>query len=73
MKRLCRSVMFFTMVWCLPDAEWRTRFLYSSCSLTDNKSNYAQIAKELLAIVFGVDKFESYVYGRMFKGDHKPL
>ena len=48
---------------------------YASRSLTDTESNYAQIEIELLAIVFGVDKFESYVYDRKFKveTDHKPL
>ena len=48
---------------------------YASRSLTDTESNYAQIEKELFAIVFGVEKFESYVYGRKFKveTDHKLL
>ncbi len=36
---------------------------------------YAQIEKELLAIVFGVERFEQYVDGRPVKieTDHKPL
>ena len=48
---------------------------YASRYLTDTEYNYAQIKKELLAIVFGVEKLESYVYGRKFKveTDHKPL
>ena len=32
--------------------------------MTETESNYAQIEKEMLAIVFGVERFEQYVYGR---------
>ena len=37
---------------------------YASCSLTETECNYVQMEKELLTIVFGVDKFQSYLYGR---------
>jgi len=48
---------------------------YASRSLTNSESNYAQIEKKLLAIVFGVEKFESYLYCRKFtvESDHKRL
>lgn len=49
---------------------------YASRSLTDTeRDSYAQIEKELLAIVFGVEKFHYYVYGRktVIQSDHKPL
>ena len=48
---------------------------YASQSLTSAELNYAQIEKELLAILFRVEKFESHVYGKRFKveTDHKPL
>lgn len=37
--------------------------------------NYAQIEKKLLAIVFGVERFHQYTYGRqvVVDSDHKPL
>ena len=48
---------------------------YASRSLTNTESNYAQIEKELLAIVFGAERLESYLYDRKFtvESDHKPL
>ena len=48
---------------------------YASRSLTPTEVKYAQIEKELLAIVFTMEKFGSYVYGRkvVVESDHKPL
>lgn len=48
---------------------------YASRSLTLTEGNYAQIEKELLAVVFGMEKFDSYKYGRkiLVESDHKPL
>ena len=48
---------------------------YASRSLTPTEVQYAQIEKEMLAIVFGMEKFEDYLYGRKVKveSDHKPL
>ena len=36
---------------------------YASRSLTDSERNYAPIELELLAIVFGMQKFDQYVFG----------
>jgi len=48
---------------------------YASRSLTPAELNYAPIEKELLAVVFGCEKFHTYVYGRTvhIQTDHKPL
>lgn len=49
---------------------------YASRALTDTETRYAQIEKELLAIVFACTHFESYVYGRdvvQVETDHQPL
>jgi len=48
---------------------------YASRALTPTETNYAQIQKKLLAIVFGVERFEGYVYGRktFIDTDHKSL
>ena len=48
---------------------------YASRALTDAERRYAQIEKELLAIVFACEKFHFYVYGRdvLVQSDHRPL
>ena len=48
---------------------------FASRALTDTESRYAQIEKELLAVVFTLDKFEQYAYGRpvTIESYHKPL
>ena len=47
---------------------------YAARAMTAEE-NYAEIEKELLAIVFEVRKYETYLYGRHFnvESDHKPL
>lgn len=49
--------------------------VYASRALTHTECNYAQIEKELLAVAFGMERFENYTYGRHIKvkSDHKPL
>ena len=48
---------------------------FASKSLTDTKTRYANIEWELLAIIFGCEKFHTYLYSRSFvvESDHKPL
>lgn len=49
---------------------------FASATLTDTQSRYAQIEKELLAIVYALERFHQYVYGRnniTVETDHKPL
>lgn len=48
---------------------------YASRSLNTTEQNYAQIEKELLAIVFASEKFHHYIYGfhTVIQSDHKPL
>ena len=47
----------------------------SSKSLTDMETHYVNIKRELLAIVFGCEKFHMHLYGRTFivETDHKYL
>ena len=48
---------------------------FASKALTDAESRYANIEREMLAVVFGVERFHTYVYGWSFtiESDHKPL
>ena len=48
---------------------------YASRALTEKESRYAQIEKEMLAVVVAVEKFNDYTFGRktIVHTDHKPL
>ena len=48
---------------------------FASHALTDTESRCAQIEKEILTVVFALDKFEQYAYGRPvpIESDLKPL
>ena len=48
---------------------------YTSRALTTTEVNYAQIEKEMLAVVHSCKKFHHYIFGRRtnVESDHKPL
>ena len=48
---------------------------FASRSLNNTEKKYSQLDKKALALVFGVDKFHKYLFGRLFTltTDHKPL
>ena len=48
---------------------------YASKSLSPTEQDYAQIEKEMYAIVFGTERFHQYIYGKTVAvtTDHKPL
>jgi hypothetical protein len=48
---------------------------FASRALTEAETRYAQIEKELLAIVFSAEKFEHFIYGKrtVIQSDHRPL
>ena len=47
----------------------------ASRSLTSTEKNYAITEKELLAVLFGCERFHQYIYGNktLVESDHKPL
>ncbi|GFY79409.1 retrovirus-related Pol polyprotein from transposon 17.6 [Trichonephila inaurata madagascariensis] len=48
---------------------------YGSVSLTLTQQRYAQIEKELMAVIYGLEHFNHYTYGRIvtIQTDHKPI
>lgn len=48
---------------------------YASKAMTETQKVYAQIEKEMLAIVFGCTRFHQYIYGKrvQVESDHRPL
>ncbi|KAK3752981.1 hypothetical protein QZH41_016289 [Actinostola sp. cb2023] len=48
---------------------------YASRALSECETRYAQIEKEMLALVYSLEKFHQYTFGRLVKvqSDHKPL
>ena len=48
---------------------------FASNTLTETECQYANIEREMLAAVFGVERFHTYIYGWSFtiESDHKPL
>lgn len=49
--------------------------MYASRTMTSTEQAYAQIEKETLAIVFAMERFDQFTYGRttLVQSDHKPL
>ena len=48
---------------------------FASKAFTDTEQRYANIERELLAVVFGCERFHTYIFGTHFtvESDHKPL
>jgi len=48
---------------------------FASKTLTDTESRCGNIERELLAVVYGCERFHTYLFGRRFvaESDHKPL
>ena len=48
---------------------------YASRALTSSERNWTQIEKEALSVLFGLERFDQYTYGRPVKvqNDHKPV
>lgn len=40
--------------------------MYASCTLTPTQQNYAQIDREALAVIFSINKFHRFLWGRPF-------
>ena len=49
--------------------------IYASRTLTETEQSYSNIERELLSVIFALERFHHYVYGytAMVQTDHKPL
>ena len=58
---------------CFPDCSERP-IAYASRTLSISERNYAQVEKEALVLIFGLNKFHQYLFGHTFilQTDHKP-
>ena len=56
------------------DSRWQP-VSYGSRSLTATEKRYSQIEREAMAVLFGLQKMHTYIYGRhvVVSTDHKPL
>lgn len=56
------------------DSRWQ-RVSYASRSLTETEMRYSQIEREAIAVLFGLQKMHTYIYGShiVVSTDHKPL
>jgi hypothetical protein len=54
---------------------WKYPVAYASRKLLESERRYAVVEKECLAIVWAVQKFQAYLYGKLFviETDHRPL
>lgn len=60
----------------LQESDGRRRpIAYASRALSETEQKYAQVEKEALAIIWGIERFRMYVLGQRFhvETDHKPL
>ena len=48
---------------------------YANCALTSTEQQYLQIENKLLSILFGLERFDTYTFGRQVRiqTDYKPL
>ena len=48
---------------------------YASCTLSSAEKKYAKVEKEALSLIFGVNKFHQFLFGKHYTlvTDHKPL